>query len=269
MHVETALLKCSAEPPPLTGTSPAPTTNNDPDEVDLSTHPSASRTPNNAGNNAAPTEADIRALLRSGGPQPSSDRAPHDRVEEDPMMKLLSQMMGGMPGGEGQEGEAGLPPGIAAMLGAGGLPGLGGPGQQEDKNGLFWKIIHAVFALVLGVYVTATSSAFSGQITRGATTGNTIDHHAINVFWAFTTAELILQSSRYFLERGRSGSQMGGWMGIAGGFLPEPWRGWVMLIARYSGIWSTVVEDAMVIVFIVGCVSWWKGDDQQTGHIQY
>lgn len=259
LYVGPLVLKRSVEPPPLTATSPTSTFNNDPDEVDLSTHPSASRTPDNVGNKAGATEADIRALLRSGGPQPNADRASQDGAEEDPMMRLLSQMMGGMPGAEGQEGGSGLPPEIAAMLGAGGLPGMGASAQQEDKYGFWWKIIHAIFALVLGVYVTATSSAFSGQITRGAGTANAVDRHGINLFWAFTTAELVLQSSRYFLEKGRIGSQIGGWMAIAGGVLPEPWKGWIMLIARYSGIWSTIVEDAMVIVFVVGCVSWWNG----------
>ena len=68
----------------------------------------------------------------------------------------------------------------------------------------------------------------------------------------------MLQSSRYFAERGQA-SQLGGWMGIVGNMLPEPYKGWLALAGRYSGIWSTVVEDGMIIVFIVGLVAWWKG----------
>ncbi len=177
-------------------------------------------------------------------------------------MKMLQQMMGGMPGSDGQggEGEAGLPPGLAAMLGAGGMagiPGMGGPQAKEDKYGYLWKIVHAIFALALGMYVTATSHAFNGDISRGGISG--VGHEGgRNVFWAFATAELVLQSSRFFMERGQS-SQLGGWMGMAANVLPEPYKGWLMLAGRYSGIWSTVVEDGMVIVFIVGLVAWWKG----------
>lgn len=174
-------------------------------------------------------------------------------------MKMLQQMMGGMPGAEGQggEGEGGLPPGLAAMLGAGGMAGMGGPPATQDKHGHLWKIVHAMFALILGVYITATSHAFTGDVSRGGIAG--AGHEGgRNVFWAFATAELVLQSSRFFLERG-GGSQLSGWMGIVANVVPEPYRGWLMLALRYSGIWSTVVEDGMVIVFVVGVVAWWKG----------
>ena len=176
-------------------------------------------------------------------------------------MKMLQQLMGGMPGAEGAGGEGGggLPPGLAAMMGAGGM-GMGMGGAQAtpgDTYGYVWKIVHAVFALVLGVYVTATSRAFNGDVSRGGIAG--AGHEGgVNAFWLFASAELLLQSSRFFLEQG-GGGQLGGWVGVVGNMLPEPWRGYVRLAARYSGIWSTVVEDGMVVVFVLGCVAWWKG----------
>lgn len=267
------------EPPPNIGK-----VSDDPDEVDLSTHPSAARTPNPVSSqqqqlgyagNGPPTEADIRAMLRSGAPQPGADGQTGTRrgaqggmegegEEDDPMTKLLSQLVGGMPGGENSEG---LPPGLAAMLGAGGLAagGMGGGAQksmQQDTYGYMWKIVHAVFALCLGVYVTATSTAFSGSIKRatpGAVLEAVPDREGMNLFFVFATVELVLQSSRFFLEKGNNAGQLGGWLGLAAGFLPEPYRGYLMLIGRYARIWGTVVEDAMVIVFVVGCVAWWKG----------
>ena len=184
------------------------------------------------------------------------------------MMAMLSQLMGGMPGGTaGAEGaDGGLPPGLAAMLGGmgGGAQGQQGQGQGGDPYDYVWKILHALFAFVLAAYVTATTRAFSGPMVRipgkGMLAGDTIQAgEGTNLFWAFATAELILQSTRYFLERGRTGSQLGGWMGMASGMVPEPYRSYVRLVGRYSGIWSTIVEDGMVVVFIVGIVSWWKG----------
>ena len=177
-------------------------------------------------------------------------------------MKMLQQLMGGIPnaGGQGGNAEEGLPPSLAAMMGAGGISmaGMGGlETKQEDTYGYLWKILHAVFALVLSIYVTATSHAFNGDVSRGGIAG--AGHEGgVNAFWLFATAELVLQSSRFFLESG-TGSQLGGWIGIVGNMLPEPWRGYVRLAARYSGIWSTVVEDGMVVVFVLGCVAWWKG----------
>lgn len=251
-------------PPAASPPSSSSNLHPDPDEVDLSTHSSAARIPNTYSNpnrnNAGPTEADIRALLRNGAPQPGNDSG-QQQGDEDPMMKMLQQLMGGMPptGDDGQPG--GLPPGLAAMLGGGGMPGMPGmggpPPQQNSTYAYLWRIIHALSALILGVYITLTSHAFTGDISRGGITG--AGHEGgINVFWVFATAELVLQSSRFFLEKG-AGSQLGGWMGMVAGFLPEPWKGYVTLAARYSGIWSTIVEDGMVVVFIVGAVAWWKG----------
>ena len=177
-------------------------------------------------------------------------------------MKMLQQLMGGIPGadGQGREREQAFPPNLAGMMGAGGVSMAdirGAEVKQEDTYGYLWKIVHAVFAMVLGIYVTARSHAFSGDVSRGGIAG--VGHEGgVNAFWWFATAELVLQSSRFFLEQGTSNS-LGGWIGIVGNMLAEPWRGYLRLAARYSGIWSTVVEDGMVVLFVLGCVAWWKG----------
>ena len=211
-------------------------------------------------NNGAPTEAEIRALMRGGAPQPSVS-GQQQQGEEDPMMKMLQQLMSGIPGadGKGSGEEGGLPPGLAAMMGTGGVDTAGMAGEeakQEDTYGYLWKVVHTVFALVLGIYIIATSHAFKGDVSRGGIAGAG-NEGVVNTFWLFATAELVLQSSRFFLERG-NGNQLRGWIGIVGNMLPEPWRGYVKLAARYSGIWNTAVEDGMVVVFILGCTAWWR-----------
>ena len=183
---------------------------------------------------------------------------------EDPMMQMLQQMMmggggGGMPGsgGNGAGDAGGLPPGLAAMLGGGG-GGLGGmgpaPARPDDTYASVWKIVHAVFALALGVYMTS-ATAFSGS--RFSRTESVQGEMGVRFFWAFATAELVLQSTRFFLERGRI--SQGGLLGTVGGLLPEPYKGYVALVSRYSSIYTTVVEDAMVVVFVLGVVAWWRG----------
>jgi len=175
--------------------------------------------------------------------------------EEDPMLRMLQQMMGGMPGGAAVNGGAdGLPPGLAAMFG-------GGAPQAADGNkySYIWKIVHAIFALTLGVYVTAMTTFTGSRFSRTTSfiDGAGVDDGGARIFWVFATAELVLQSTRFFIEQGRTSQS--GVLGMVAGFLPEPWKGYVGLVGRYSGIWNTVVEDAMVVVFVLGVVAWSTG----------
>ena len=173
------------------------------------------------------------------------------------MMQMLQQMMGGISGGGGGAGAAGgdggLPPGLAAMLGSGGGPG--GQVQQDSGYGYIWKIVHGLFALTLGAYVLNTYHFNGSRVSR--TPFSSSADAQTGIFWIFTTVELILQSTQFFLERGQTSQP--GILGMVVNFLPPPWKGYVSLIARYSGIYTTIVEDAMVVVFMIGCVAWWQG----------
>ncbi len=192
-------------------------------------------------------------------------------------MRMLQQMMGGgmgpgprgMMGEGGGEGDGGLPPGLAAMLGGGGGGGMGmgmngTPQNGEEATGAYWwKIVHAIFALSLGVYITSMTSFSGSKVARAGAgfvdEGGVVGVVGVRFFWVFATAELVLQSGRFFVERGRLAGGKGGWMGMVMGVLPEPWKGYLGLVRRYGGIWTTVVEDAMVVVFVLGLKAWWKG----------
>lgn len=172
---------------------------------------------------------------------------------DDPMMAMLQQMMGGMPGGPGGGGgDGGLPPGLAEMLGGG---GTGQPMQPETNNGYLWKIIHGIFSLSLGLYILNTYHFSGSRLSRVPYTSS--ENPQTGIFWIFTTVELVLQSTRFFLDRGKAGQP--GILGTVANFLPMPWKDYVSLVARYSGIYTTIVEDAMVVVFMMGCVAWWQG----------
>ena len=167
------------------------------------------------------------------------------------MLQMLSQLMGQVqPGSDGIESSpAGLPPGLAALMGSGNGNAAGGSQMRADrrdavKYDYIWKTAHALFAFCLGIYVLTASTAFSnplGRLSRKSGGFDTQNTDGINLFWSFTTIELVLQSTRYFLERGRTSSGIGGMMGTISAVLPEPWAKYLRLIARYSGIWSTVV----------------------------
>lgn len=294
----------------------------DPEEVDISKHQytSAANSPRSSSSDnnrdiIASHEAELRRLLRGesspGGGGGGGAGVPNNMENilfgplegglsvgqeggEDNLnpMKMLQQLMGGGDGEGGGGGGnllAGLPPGMAAMLGgmmppsasAGvGLAQSGSGDLADDKkndDGYLWKIVHAIFALGLGIYITTmttfsgakasstlSSSSSSSSSLGATTTTTTADVHIDEVsgeqvrrfFWAFATAELLLQSTRFFLEKGRVNRS--GWVGVLIGVLPEPWKGYLALGTRYGGIYTTVVQDAMAVLFVLGCVAWWK-----------
>ena len=216
------------------------------------TSTAAPNTPTNS--HAQPTEADIRALLHASAPDPSTQDQEAQQIEEDPMLKMMSQLMEGIqPGSTSADASPdGLPPGLAALMGpVAGNAGAGAartPAQQSAATFDYaWKIVHAFFAFALGLYAVATSTSFTKSLVRVPGKPNEHDIYqrdGINLFWAFATVELVLQSTRYFLERGRTGSGIGGMMGTASAVLPEPWASYLRLVARYSGIWSTIVGQS-------------------------
>lgn len=161
----------------------------------------------------------------------------------------MAQMMQQLLQGTGMEGSGGgLPAGLSAMLG----------GQQQQEEGrsdqYIWRIIHAMISFAIGVYAAFFMSFTGSEFERTSSTEQGV---LPRIFYMFVTAELVLQTSRYFMDKGRlptSGMLMG-----LGQMLPEPISGYLRLISRYSIIWTTIVSDAMVIVFILGCMTWWHG----------
>ena len=247
-------------------------------------------------------------MLRAGAQdsQPGAgEEGTQDPAREDPLVAMLSQIMGMPPlGGAGSPDSAqdpslggGMPPGLEALLGLGGIAGGGGgrgggggvaglsnlhAGAQAQRSakanrGIWmWRIVHVVFAMLLGVYLTlhtafSTPSTLLERTTPPTSSSSQLhqtetkihfqeQHQQQSIFWIFATAELLLQGTRYFLEQGKEADIFGqGWMKIIGGLLPEPYLGWLRLAGRYSGIWKTVVEDGMVVIWVLGVGRWLMG----------
>ena len=250
--------------------SPPQISTPDPEEVDISNHPYTTRekripSPSNPRTDE-PTQDDIRQLLRSGAPDArQANQAPlpfgladfsnqdsNAPSGEDPMMALLQQMMGGVsPGGQGGLDASGLPAGFASLLGNQGPPK---PTTPPPLTSYIWRIVHAIFALSLGVYILATEP-FSGS-RLGRTPVVSLGDKQPNMCWIFATVELGLQSARFMLDRGR---EEPGMLGTISAFLPPVWKARVRLVGTYSGIWTTLVADAMVVIWVLGVGAWWKG----------
>ncbi|KAF2005176.1 hypothetical protein P154DRAFT_424990 [Amniculicola lignicola CBS 123094] len=188
---------------------------------------------------------------------------------QDPMMAMLHQMMGGA-GGPGAAGPqaGGLPPGLAGMFDA--MQGQSAAEPSPDQSSAWlWRLVHSIFSLLLAGYIvlqtpftgskhhrtSPASPLFGGD--EDWTYEKPVAETFAHFFYLFATFEVVLQSSRFFIERGQL--QGTGILSTVAAFLPNPYGGYVRVIGRYSVIYSTVVSDAMVVVFVLGAASWWRG----------
>ncbi|KAI9792438.1 MAG: hypothetical protein M1816_002322 [Peltula sp. TS41687] len=206
---------------------------------------------------------------------------------QEPIARLLQQLIRGGSGdstGGGGGGGGGLPPALAQMLGqAQAAAGAGGaqdtplnPQQQQQQqqqqsstssssSHLWWQVIHLVSSLALGLYIILSTSFTGSQTQRTtstftSTTSTTHFPYRYQPFYLFSTLELILQSTRFFLDRGNAAQPTGGFLlGAAVDFLPSLWKGRVVLGLRYVGILRTVVRDGLVLLFVLGVVGWLRG----------
>ncbi|KAK7921023.1 hypothetical protein PG985_009045 [Apiospora marii] len=283
--------------PAATTASAASTKHDDPEEVDISQHYYAPRTSGrepSLGDAPAMSESQLRQMMlgfeRAAPPgigtppshnpfvDPSTAGTPTgmpqmppgmEGMENDPMMQMLQKMMagGGAPGGAGGANPfAGTS--IESLLGGlGGMGGAGDPNMQQaaqavaDKTANIWRIIHAVFALGLGVYV-ALSTTFTGLKSERDLRALNIESDADEdlrrsasvFFYVFSSVEAVLLTSRYFLDKNRSLPT--GILHTLVGFLPSPLSSTIRHGLRYGQMFSTVRNDALVCVFVLGVCCW-------------
>lgn len=170
---------------------------------------------------------------------------------EDPMMKMLLQMMGA--GGGGGNPFAGMQQqqqGAAATT-------------KSDSYAAMWRVLHFVLAMGLGLYIAVCTGFLGTKVEReraafAATTANDSEDALATrkyFFWTFATAETVLLTSRFFLDRGRVSPP--GMLWSIMGLLPEStWKSYVATGLRYSQIFSTVRSDILTCVFVLGACSY-------------
>lgn len=132
-----------------------------------------------------------------------------------------------------------------------------------------FPVLHALFALALGLYCTlvypltgtkaqrllASQVAASGKMGEGAPDEGRMAFPLLLA--VFLTVEAALQSTRLLLNHGNPGGDggMGPW-GMVMGFVPPAYRGMIEGAVRYAGVWKRVVADVGVVVFVVGLGGW-------------
>ncbi|KAK2047496.1 hypothetical protein LZ31DRAFT_551322 [Colletotrichum somersetense] len=293
-----------APTPPSTTSSPAPSATSglpkpnassehaDPEEIDISQHyyePASTPRPSATGPPLDPnamTEDQLRQMMLgfdrpgpggTGGATPMNPFAGPGGMpggEDDPLMKMLSQMMagGGGPGGiPGFSGAGGAQGGFPA--GFPGMPGMQTPEQAKASSSAYiWRILHAIFAISLGLYIALTTTFSGTKLERERTTlaynypvgsdeavtdVNGMEKGREVFFWIFATTEAILLTTRFFIERGRAPT--GGMLWTVVGFLPGNIKTYAATLLRYGQIFATVRSDILVCVFVLGVASWIRG----------
>ncbi|CAO2650848.1 Nn.00g091450.m01.CDS01 [Neocucurbitaria sp. VM-36] len=235
----------------------------DPDEIDISQH---HYTPASQPRLPSPFAFD-------GNPAGAFAPGQAPDAAQDPMMAMMQQMLGGgagafpaMPGDPGQPGAgpANLPPGLANLFSTmnGGGAAAAEP-SPEQSSAWIWRLVHSAFSLGLAIYIVLHTPFTGSKLSRDNvleddwTAQSTPAQNFAHFFYLFATFEVVLQSSRYFVEKGQL--QGSGILSTVAGILPAPYSGYVRTIGRYSVIYSTIVSDAMVVVFVLGATSWWRG----------
>ncbi|KAF6826714.1 hypothetical protein CMUS01_09297 [Colletotrichum musicola] len=280
---------------PAPSASPAPSKpqaaveHADPEEIDISEHyyePNSTRRPPAAGPAFDPnamSEDQLRQMMLgfdrsapgAGGVPPINPFAGPGMGggmpggEDDPLMKMLSQMMGGaggaggVPGFPGAAGAQGFPPGFPGMQ----------PQQQANASSAYlWRILHAIFAISLGLYIAFTTTFSGSKLERERTalaynypvdsdeamTGvNEMEKGREVFFWMFATAEAVLLTTRFFIDRGRAPPSGLVWTVVS--FLPGGIKTYAETLLRYGQIFVTVRSDILVCVFVLGICSWFRG----------
>lgn len=183
-------------------------------------------------------------MLRQPPPQADQNQA---QQQEDPLMKMLQSMMGGIDGAAGPDPSGGMAafPGLSPddISKATGLPSFvtsmitgnqkAPPSPAEIRATQFWKVLHAVFAIGAALYLIFSvnrSVQKYGENPPGPATFQ-------NPFVVFLTGEIVLQSGMV-LSKGHSGrSGIGLWIQMA----------------------RELLGDGMIMVFGLGLAQWLNG----------
>lgn len=192
---------------------------------------------------------------------------------DNPLLQLFNQMMtsaGATPGGF-------PPPDMMGGLGAN--PSTAIPQQQAtataatpsvDTYATTWRLLHLALSVGLGLYLVlsagSSNTGFTGSREdrdRAAVASadgipdlldGDVNGRRHFFFWAFATAEAVLITSRFFLDRARPSPS--GLLWTVAGLLPSPYRAYAESVLRYGQIFSTVRSDLLVCVFILGVSTW-------------
>lgn len=244
-------------------TGPKAATVEDPDEVDIDTISGTGTPRTNLRNGQVPNDPLAAAISQMQQQQGQQQQGAPD--SEDPMVRMMQQLSGMMGGQGGDPNDPNsaqeLPAMLKALMNGGGQATADEQKAPEKDSTYIWRITHAIFAFTLAVYITMTSTFNGSKLARSQDVyaEKTGYGFGSRLFYIFVTAELLLQSTRYFIEKGELQGP-GILAKIANsGFVPPPYAQYIRTLGRYISIFQTILADAMVIIFTFGALAWWQG----------
>lgn len=190
----------------------------------------------------------LKALLQGPPPGPTGpNQSAEQPGADDPMMQMLQSLMGNMGGEAGQGGPnnnpGGLPFSPDELAQHTGLPSwatgmlFGGekapPTQAEQKTLRLWKILHVVVAVLSGAYMLFAMDRSVRTYGKNPPAPPTFQ----NPFMVFIMAQLLLQGTRILVAGQAERQGIGLWFQML----------------------KQLARDGAIIVFMLGCASWWKG----------
>lgn len=251
------------EPAVASNVTPASTqlSTDDPAEVDISEHfykPSqhvrqrATPTPNipSTGFGREPSQIDddiFRAMALGMAPSqgvPQTGSHPFSAFSDlnglegdDPMMAMMQKMIGAN--------------GSTPSLPSGQSFDISRQDAPASAYAYVWRIVHAVFAISLSIYIASTTGFSGTKLSReqGALGGG-----SGNAKQLFFIGEAILLATR-FAVKGEEDRQAG-IFGMLMTFIPQPWKGYLVWVLRYTTVFKTLSEDALTIIFVLGAACW-------------
>lgn len=181
----------------------------------------------------------------------------------NPLAMLQQMQQSADAGGSGSAADFGGDPFamMQQMMGSMGGNGMPMPGQMPttapiatrvDSTARLWRLIHIASMFLLLLLLDASSIPALGS---RHVPGTVFRSQGIPLFWYFITVELVLQTTRLFIY---GTSPQPSFINQIAQFLPPPYAGYVLLLARYSQILTTLKDDFFVLLFGLGLSAWWN-----------
>lgn len=236
-----------APPADRPASTPAAKVHADPQEVDISQHYYEPRQNTRVMAGQPAGQDDLRRLMAGlDGPVASPAGTPQPpNPQNDPFAALMTQLLPG-----------GAPPGAPLSPRSSGASPFGQPpAPQATPQSSMWRILHALFALSLGLYV-ALSTPFAGTLSERESSAEDTTAQNLNFFYIFASAETVLLTTRFLLDGGKYTPS--GVLGTLLGFLPPQAAGYVRILLRYWQVFATVRSDLLVCVFVLGAAGLWR-----------
>ncbi|CAO3630124.1 unnamed protein product [Cunninghamella echinulata] len=126
--------------------------------------------------------------------------------------------------------------------------------SSTDPSLKYWNILHLLSMILLGFYAIYLEWSTMGMnrlaLLLQSNSGLSYSGIHVPLFWYFVTIELCLQSARLFYQKG--GIATNSTLGAIATQLPSPFNNIITVLLRYRLIWSCLVQDCCVLVFIIG-----------------